>query len=258
MRYDIPAIEVVETTNDTAADEFKYITIRSPICKDERTEGETGPLVIGIELNKSEALEIRDNSVVTTQYVKCIPAFVPIPVNPPFDDAHKVIDDIDVPELGDDFADTEREHIINPAYEAETDRIIDAAELQIWWLNETKEPRFHTNLLEILGEKWRGNIGLPPLEAWDWFHVQTKPDQYTQMLLPEDPTNTGPLFNDYLITTSWYALNSILYDHDIVGPDSCCGGKIPRVAFVHTGRKNPGTGNTAIPNYYRNGLYINE
>jgi hypothetical protein len=251
MRYDIPAIEVVETTNDTAADEFKYITIRSPICKDERLGSDD------LIIDKANALEIRDNSVVTTQFIKCVPPFKPIPVNPPFNDPHKVIDDIDVPEFGDDFADFEREHLIDTAYEFETDRIIDAAPLQIWWLNETKEPRFHTNLLEILDEKWRGNKGLPPVEGWDWFHVQTKPDQYTQMLLPEDPTNTGPLFNDYLITTSWYALNSILYDHDIDGPDRCCGKDAPRVAFVHTGKRAPVTGNVAIPGYYRNGLYIN-
>jgi hypothetical protein len=158
------------------------------------------------------------------------------------------------------FADTEREHIINKSFDEEIERIIDADPLHITWLNETKEPRFHTNLLEILGEKWRGDVGLPPAEGWDWFHVQTRPDQYTQMVLLPDYINSGPLFNDYLITTSWYALNSILYDHDIDGLDRCCGGEIPRVAFVHTGKQSgPRAGkgpNPAIPDYYRNGLYI--
>jgi hypothetical protein len=247
-RYDIPAIEVLDTNNDTEADEFKYITLRNPICKDE-------------EVNNGWKL-IRDNSVVTTQWLKCVK--LQFPVNPPFNEPHDIVDDIDIPEINttggpaDMFADTKREHLINTSFENVSQRIIPADPLNISWLTEDKEPRYHTNLLEILAEKWRGGntFPLPPLEGWDWFHVQTKPDQYTEMLLPEDTTNTGPLFNDYLITTSWYALNSLLYDHNINGPDTCCGGKaVPRVAFVHTGKTV--AGNAAIPTYYRNGLYIN-
>jgi parallel beta-helix repeat protein len=218
LRYDVVAVEVIDTDGDSLADEFGYITIRTPICKD--TDGQTS--------------QIRDNSVVTTQWITCVPRDETLPLNPPFNIAHKIVDDIDIPENG--------SHGINSSFEAVGDRIIDNEALEIVWIGEDKEPRYHTNLQEILAEKFRGARNLPPLEGWDWFHVQTIPDQYTEFILPPDTLNSlsDPLHNDYLITTSWYALNSILYDHDIGGSAKLSGKAVPRVAFIHNGNSSTG------------------
>jgi parallel beta-helix repeat protein len=218
LRYDVAAVEVIDTDGDSLADEFGYITIRTPICKD--TDGSTN--------------RIRDNSVVTTQWITCVPRDETLPLNPPFNIAHKIVDDIDIPENG--------SHGINSSFEAVGDRIIDNEALEIVWIGEDKEPRYHTNLQEILAEKFRGARNLPPLEGWDWFHVQTIPDQYTEFILPPDTLNSlsDPLHNDYLITTSWYTLNSILYDHDIGGSAKLSGKAVPRVAFVHNGNSSTG------------------
>jgi parallel beta-helix repeat protein len=223
LRYDVPAVEVVDTTNDTSADEFGYITIRTPLCKD----------VNGL------TERIRENSVVTSQWIRCVSKGFPLPLNPPFNTDHKIVDDIDISE--------DTAHDINPVYEAVKDRIIDNAALEIIWTSENRERRFHTNLLEILDEKYRGNKSLPPLASWDWYHVQTMPDLYTEFSLPPDSLHplTDDLHNDYLITTSWYALNSLLYRHDIDGPAKFRGKEIPRFSFLHDGNESTG-------------LYINE
>jgi hypothetical protein len=236
LRYDVAAVEVVDADGDRKADKFGYITVRTSICKKIDDNSDT----------------IRDNSVVTTQWIVCIPKGEPLPLNPPFNEQHDIVDDIDLPEINstggpaDMFADFKLEHLINMSFDEERERILrNQIPLNITWINESKEPRYHTNLLEVLGEKWRGNKGLEPLAVWDWFHVQTMPDQYTEFILPKDELNLGPLHNDYLITTSWYALNSLLYDHGIAGPAKLGGKKIPRVSFVYDG-------NTST------GLYINE
>lgn len=77
VRYDVTAIEVLDTTGNDEADEFKYITLRTklPKCVD----------------------TVRDESVVSSQCIDCIEPAEIIPVLPPFNEKHIMVDDIDIP-----------------------------------------------------------------------------------------------------------------------------------------------------------------
>ena len=81
VRYDVTAIEVLDTTGDEEANEFKYITLRTKLPK-------------CIETGVSPVME---ESVVSSQWIDCIAPAEIIPVLPPFNEEHIMIDDIDIP-----------------------------------------------------------------------------------------------------------------------------------------------------------------
>jgi len=72
------------------------------------------------------------------------------------------------------------------------------------WVSETKEPRFDQNLLE---EKFTAH----PDEDWQWINIETKPWDYTELVLPgllDKPTETGYTTGDYILVSSFLAPNS--------------------------------------------------
>jgi hypothetical protein len=103
-------------------------------------------------------------------------------------------------------------------------RIIpDVEPLVMYYVSEAMEQRFSTDLLEILKESGIGTPGL--IENWTKFDIQTRPDHYTEFVLPAVPS-VNPLVyiggtvqdyfkpdmreypGSYLITTSLIAPNS--------------------------------------------------
>ena len=104
------------------------------------------------------------------------------------------------------------------------ERMIPGVEpLTFCWKNESKEPRYSTNLLQVLNETVTGTS--PVVENWTKFDIQTLPDLYTVFKLPVVPSlniscYVGGDFTDffyphineypgsYLITTSFLAPNA--------------------------------------------------
>ena len=95
--------------------------------------------------------------------------------------------------------------------------------LEFCWKSEDIDPRYSTNLLEILTENISGTSEI--IEGWAMFDVQTLPDQYTEFKLPVIPSlnpicyvggdirvDFEPDIRDYpgsyLITTSFIAPNA--------------------------------------------------
>ncbi len=309
VRYDIGAIEVIDTTGDGVADEFKYITIKTPLPKcDDNT----------VILNDD------GKPGLSSQQIKCYEPGEVLPINPPFNGPHTIVDDINVPlwaplkhmdkwPLGDKNSsnvfpfdmynseyfpnaeryltmqyppatwlhyfravpiDTDRDmrpsmptdeqiwdgpyypcfngvlgatvqdigtqqyRCFDPtgwiAYDVDERYVHDLPALAIKYVAEKIEPRYSTNLLEILDET--PQRGAAPFENWTKFDIQTLPDQYTEFQLPEIPDlqvkqkiSQQPDFvqildGDYLVTTSFLAKNSLftisaiigdaLFDHD--------------------------------------------
>ncbi len=303
VRYEVTAIEVLDSNGDAYADKFKYITLRTPFPKD---------LTNSAFCTK----EIDDSSwIASSQYITMIPPCHPIPVLPPFNMEHKIVDDTDVvlwkplkhlnkwPEgdphgrLGVEYfpcaeryltmqyppyawlkyfravpIDTDDdmttpiptdwqlwENYGGPFYpgnevppegwrlcecgvempaprswtvfDAEhwiandvDERILGPIPpLEFCWVDEDKEPRFSTNLLQVLNET---DIGTPYLyESWTKFDIQTLPDLYTALKLPVIPSvdprcYVGGDYQDYyspdvraypgsyLLTTSFRAPNA--------------------------------------------------
>jgi len=190
VRYDVAAIEVIDKDGNSYADQFKYITLRTPLPKG------TGDF---------------EEDLPSSQWIDRVPPMKPLPLNPPFCWTHAIVDDIDAG--GTEWSVSER---IIGGYEP----------LVVSYSVEAIEPRYSTNLLEILEETGEGTQNLA--DSWTYFGIQTRPDQYTEFVLPPDMEHGGePMHNDYLITTSFLANNSI-NKSDLVDPDI----GIPRVAFV--------------------------
>jgi hypothetical protein len=203
VRYDVEAIEVIDTTNDSYADKFKYLTIRTPWPK--------APTKVLVD----------DDGIISSQKIWTLPPETPIPLNPPFNMVHDIVDDI----------------AQQPSYfplDVE-DRIIGPyAPLEVYYVSEAIEPRYSTNLLEILNETLY--YDRPPVEDWIKYDVITRPDQYTEFVLPADEgRRTSTLRNDYLITTSFLANNSI-GDSELGDPRF----NIPRMAFIFDAMDNTG------------------
>jgi hypothetical protein len=101
------------------------------------------------------------------------------------------------------------------------ERIIDADKLEFCYIDETFEPRYSTNLLEILNETFYPDAA--PDEDWTKYDIQTLPDEYTEFNLSEMPdieithyiggefqtTRKYLKGGSYLITTSFYAPNAM-------------------------------------------------
>ena len=206
VRYDMPAIYVA---NDDGVDKFKYITFQSPLPKC------TGEIWYdGIESDLNQA----DESHVTSQWLANLRAGDDVPVLPPFNQNHLMIDDIDLRKDACEDIDvnvtlcTAAGNII---YNDQWDDCSDRYEgmmtpLTFQYIDETIEPRFNSNL----AERHYVENGV---EQWDWWNIFTKPYNYTEFVLQDDEDSNDRYLvddcgtivdgNEYLITTSFIAPN---------------------------------------------------
>mgnify|MGYP006285909649 CR=1 FL=1 len=208
LRYDIPSI-YVELVNDYDC-MFKYITLQTPYPKCETMWHEDD-----YELN------VHDWSHVPSQYLYNLPSNQNLWLLPPFSDDYKMIDDIG---LDRDEVDEDRcvpaagillDGPLNGKYEA----------LDFYYVDEYYEERFNSTLAERLNTEGDS-------EFWEWYNVYTKPNRYTEFILPDaektnqeyysmDPHSTDYSYadgNEYFVTTSFYGPNSEV-DTD---RDGCC------------------------------------
>jgi hypothetical protein len=160
-------------------DSLKYITIRNPV-----------PEHVDIDLE--------DLSVIK----ECVMDGELMPLLPPFNMVHEMVDDISIPDSVDDpcpiyypYGDE-----ILPAYDTVEERIISGVPaLDIYFTHKDIEPRFNTNLLEILDEGC--------IESWQWLDIHTMPDFYKEFVYPELPDIDNGA-GDWLVTSSFTAPNS--------------------------------------------------
>lgn len=281
VRYDVPAVEVIDTTGNSQSDEFKYITIRTP-------------------LPKGDGDEVLDDGKISSQWIVTVPPSTALPLNPPFNQqSYKMVDDINVVlweplkhevqwpkgnpdgnpgteyfplaeryltmqdppyawlyyfraipvdtdgdagfpgdwQLWDEYGPFDRNNLTASqlahwiAYDVD-ERILDVGKpLQVVYLDEEAEPRYSTDLLEILNETLHIDVEAPD-ENWTKFDIQTLPDQYTEFVLPELPDVATPYVTkpgDYLLTSSFLAPNA--QGNSDLNRSSVNG--IPRVAFAY-------------------------
>ena len=198
VRYDMPAIYVADN------DEFKYITLQSPLPK----------------CSDTSCANLDDFSHVSCQYLARLGPSDLVWVLPPFDDEHWMIDDIDLDKTYDAvddcwYLDTEAGNIIHN-HDGEGDR---EGALEFYYIDENTEERFDSSLAEIHARK-------DGVELWNWWSIFTKPCQYTELVLPDQETTSdqyklwdgnkcNPGYdtpnadgNEYLVTTSFIAPNS--------------------------------------------------
>ena len=190
--YDISMIYGPEV-NDDEFTTFKYITIRNPVPE-------------------HEDITLEDLSVTK----ECVEDGEVIPLLPPFNRVHEMVDDISIPddmlstctayfpdnigEIDDGPIYGREDHLMNE-YDTIEERIIsDIPALEIFFTGKDIEPRFDTNLLEILCEEYRD-------ESWWWLDIQTKPDFYKEFVYPELPDVDGGE-GDWFVTSSFIAPNS--------------------------------------------------
>ncbi len=185
VRYDIPAVYVASNGG------FKYITLQSPIPKGE-------PIWESV-LERN----VDDFSHVTSQYLASLPKDVTAWLLPPFNEPHTMIDDI-----GLEKPNPHTQHNCLHPPGKPLDGLKDP--LVIKYIDETIEDRFSSSLLERL------NTDRDEDEEWYWYNVYTKPNRYTEFVLPdqEKPTENYPNSLakadgfEYLVTTSLIAPNS--------------------------------------------------
>ncbi|MCD6411654.1 MAG: VWA domain-containing protein [Thermoplasmata archaeon] len=151
----------------------KYITIRNPVPE-------------------HEDVNLEDLSVIK----KAVNENEILPLLPPFNRVHKMIDDIDIPDSFDTRCPTYHDGEVRPI----ADRIIDdVPALDIRFIEKNIEERYDTSLLEILKESEH--------EAWVWLDIHTMPDFYKEFVYPELPDVRGSK-GDWLVTLSFTAPNS--------------------------------------------------
>jgi hypothetical protein len=85
--------------------------------------------------------------------------------------------------------------------------IADVGPVVEYYIDETKEPRFDTNLLE---EKFT-----EPFEEWRWINIETMPWDYTEFVLPEIPDIAEGVgyIGDYILVSSWLTEDSDWVEH---------------------------------------------
>ena len=231
VRYDMPAIYV---TDD---DKFKYITFQSPIPK-------------GSDPIWDNDVEHRDETHVTCQWLANLKAGDTVPVLPPLNENHSMIDDIGL-EKFDTCCDgweiwSEYGNILED----------EKGPLDYCYNKESTELRFDSSLAERLYVESDGD------QIWNWWSVFTKPYMYTELVLPNDETTDDEYEADdlppcapdtvddvdgseYLVTTSYIAPNSEASErtvickseytvHDIV--DRYSG--TPRMVFEYDAQSN--------------------
>jgi hypothetical protein len=197
----MPAIYVADN------DEFKYITLQSPLPK-----------------HPCDAGTSDDFSHVSCQYLTNLTPTTDVWVLPPFDDGHWMIDDIDLDKTYDGvndcwYLDTDADHWYRDTVAG---NIIQAEKgaLVFCYAEEDIEERFNSSLAEI------HNIRKDGVQIWNWWNIYTKPCNYTELVLPDQETdrdtykfehveNCVLVFdseaadgNEYLVTTSFIAPNS--------------------------------------------------
>lgn len=167
-------------------DSVKYITIRNPTPEHD-------------DVNL-EDLSVIKESVADGELM---------PMLPPFNRMHMMIDDIGVPESS----------LHTETYYADDGTDVGArifenvSPLDIYFTGKAIEPRFHTNLLEILSEFPMAQIeqsNNADMESWKWLHIRTMPEFYKEFVFPDVP-NYANGYGDYLLTSSLLAPNSV-YD----------------------------------------------
>ena len=115
-----------------------------------------------------------------TVWKKQVRPGAPFPMLPPFNKEHAVIDDISG----------------STSVSCSFPVVADVCPVVERWVRQTIEPRFTTRLCEILK-------GL----GWDSLDVETLPNFYTELMLPEQDDAPGRP-GDYLLTSSFKAPNS--------------------------------------------------
>ena len=198
VRYDMPAIYVAEEGGE---DKFKYITFQSPIPKCDEGLWDPG--------------KKPDQSHVTSQWLANLLQGQNVWVLPPFNELHTMIDDIGLAKFDTGGPDweicTEAGDIIAGEKGA----------LVFNYTDESTEDRFDTSLAER-----HAYDGLD--EIWNWWSIFTKPDHYTELVLPDQENTTDTYTatddcmpdnadgNEYLITTSFIAPNSEGPERDLL------------------------------------------
>ncbi|RJS73299.1 hypothetical protein CW696_01610 [ANME-2 cluster archaeon] len=167
-------------------DDLKYITIRNPVPK-------------------YYSVELDDLSIVKTPVQECDedPDNIDdvIPMLPPFNMNHKIVDDIGIPHYKHGLGDTIRDEpdgIKSCADKVEKRIVTNQPPFVSYFVDEDVETRFKTNLLEILDES--------DPEGWNMLCTWTLPWRYTAMVYPDvgDMTcgSTPVPDADFLVTTS--------------------------------------------------------
>lgn len=203
VRYDMPAIYTDVMDNCECG--FKYITFQTPLPKCEtqmwynETEGK------GLNLN------VNDWTHVTSQWLANLLPNDIVWLLPPFNENHKMLDDIGLikHDRGSGYTDwqiPEKGMILNG----------DVLPLEFYYIEETTEPRFDTNIAERF---------YPDQDEWRLWNIYTMPNKYTEFILPNQETTNSPYTqedenmwyynahpyadgNEYLLSSSWWAQNS--------------------------------------------------
>lgn len=199
VRYDIPAVYVNSEEGSRCWEwehQFKYITLQSPIPKG-------GPPIWESPFSDN----IKDFSHVSSQYLAKLPMQVAAWLLPPFNEQHVMIDDIGLPLRRGVCMD--EEEIRGLILENKRDP------LEIIYIDEAIEERFESSLMERL------NTDDEDIESWYWYNVYTKPNRFTEFILPDQEMFMDSYEdiedyylgycadgNEYLITTSFIAPNS--------------------------------------------------
>jgi hypothetical protein len=207
--YDVAAIYILDDPDGTGDDEFKYITIRNPLNKDEVGAGQPGC--------PPNAIDIPILSVSKSTF----PAlWEPLPVLPPFNMDHERVDDVNIPDClqgdpngvvhpdeqnvdnygdGDDGAVCGAMDMLDNRWDTIAERVVEnEPPLEFSWVEERKEERFDTLLAE---EKFT-----EPDEVWQWINIETRPWHFTSLNLPkvgEAPDfEAEGFFGDYILVSS--------------------------------------------------------
>jgi len=231
--YEIPRINIVPTPSEENDDltgphiseyGLKYITIRSDLPKFDDIL--TNPTATEIDLGGMSIWKMR----IAPCYDYDTASDSPLPMLPPFNMLHDMVDDVNIPEdtnnlePDDQDIDNDTSSLIAPSYDLISERVMtDVPAIDECWKDEGKEPRFDTNLLE---EKFTEN-GTTFEELWRWKNIETMPWDYTEFVLPalpDKPTETPYNTGDYILVSSF-----ITEDSDHVWPDATA----VRVKFVY-------------------------
>ena len=201
MRYDMPAIYVSNMQNAQQEYGFKYITFQNPIPKCETIWYDYPNLQENVD----------DWTHVSSQYLANLPIGEDIWVLPPFDRSHIMVDDIGLMKES-----CSPNNVKVPLAGVLIEEPV--GELLFYYTEEYFEPRFDSSLAERLET-------LDMEEYWQWYNVYTKPYNYTEFVLPDQEQNANTYNqndapsgylnadgNEYLVTTSFIAQNSWMYD----------------------------------------------
>ena len=174
--YDIAMIYGPDDPNQFTT--FKYITLRNPTPKH-------GDVTLG------------NLSIVKKHVDECDQ----LPMLPPFNMNHKIVDDIGIPHYKHGLGDTIRDEpdgIKSCADKVEKRIVTNQPPFVSYFVDEDVETRFKTNLLEILDES--------DPEGWNMLCTWTLPWSYTAMVYPDVGDMTcGPTYvpdADFIVTTS--------------------------------------------------------